>query len=309
MADIFSNLTGTAEVPDALRKIWDATFLIAAEQADVVSPFARTVQVAGKSQRFMIYDNLAIPSALNEREDPASAAMADDYVELLPVQEGQVVSQTDLASFQSGGQLDLAIIQALGQNMAHTVNIRGTRALEASGNASNFNVGGAADASVAATDIMSPTAVNIAYNKLSRESAPRLAGGLFAAMAHDDVLHDLRNSTAANSFVEVNKYTNLTPLTNEIGTYGGFRWFRNNDASIADQPSTGTVDLYKSVFMGADALLMGYNVLPGMRVMPGADKFGRFTHISWYGVFDFKVYNKKNVLVVKSASSLGANAS
>lgn len=307
MADIFTGLTGTAQVPDALRAIWDASFLIAAEQADVVSPFARTVQVAGKSQRFEIYANLAIPTGLNEREDPDSAAMSEDYVDLLPVPEGQVVSSSDLASYQTNGQLDLAILQALGQNMAHTVNLRGTRALEASTNASNFTVGGAADASIAAGDIFTPTAVNLAYNRLSRESAPKLPGNMFAAMAHDDVLHDIRNSTAGNSWVDVNKYTNLTPLSNEIGSYGGFRWFRNNDAYVLDQTGAGLVDIYKTVFMGADALLMGYNTLPGLRATSGADKFGRFTHISWYGVFDFKVYNKKNVLVVKSASSVGAN--
>lgn len=300
------NMSGTTEISDALIQLWDRTVYLSAVQEDVVTPVAIEVPIAGKTQRFVIYTNFAAAtSPLGEYDDATSTAVAESYVDVSPAEYGLTTTRTTLANLQSGGQLTMAIFEGLGRNLGLTKNALATAALEATTNA--LVVGGKAEADVLAGDIMSITEINKVYNKLSRTNVPTLPGGMYIAFAHDDVINDIRGATAAGSWMDTTKYTSTTPLMNEVGAYGGFRWVRNNNANFADQTGAGTVDLYSTCFLGANALIYGVTVTPNPVISGPYDKLNRFLNIGWYGVFQYKIYDVKSVWKLKTAASVGAN--
>jgi N4-gp56 family major capsid protein len=306
MAAFYNNMTTTTSVSDAVIDLWEKTFLLAAYQQDVTSQFADVRQIAGKTDHIMKYTNFAAATTpLTETDDADRAAMAEVPIVVTPLEYGHAVTTTSLASLQTGGQVDLAAIEVTGVNMGRTMNALGVAALEATSNVTAANAGGAA--SNTATDVISLPLINKAYNRLSRANIATVEGGLYVAMAHDDVLYDLRNSTSAGSWMDINKYTNITPLQNEVGAYGGFRWIRNNDCAIDADGGASAVDNYKVSFFGARALVNVVSMAPGLRFTGPFDALARFVNIGWYGVFKFAILDVAAVQQVIVASSVGAN--
>jgi hypothetical protein len=97
-------------------------------------------------------------------------------------------------------------------------------------------------------------------------------------------------------------------LTNEIGSFGGFRWIRNNDCNFADQTGAGTVDVYKTSFFGSRALVNVVSQAPGLRMTGPFDALARFVNIGWYGVMKFAPMDVDALYQLQSASSIGNNA-
>lgn len=303
-----TNLSGTTQVNDALITLWDKAFIIASEQDDVVSQFAMHKPIAGKSDIIPIYSNLAVSTTpLDETEDVVSDALADDKITITPAEYGKVVTTTSLASLQTGGQVDLAKAELVGRNMGRTMNVLATRALEATTNVKT--VGNKAAADILAGDVISLAEVNAIYNKLARANVMTAAGGAYIAFAHDDVINDLRAATGAGSWQDVTKYADpVTALRNEVGMFGGFRWIRNNDCAFADQSGAGLVDIYKTTFIGANALVKGVSKEAGMVATGPYDKLNRFVNLGWYGVLQYLIMQQECVFQLQSASSVGANA-
>ena len=306
MSAFYSNMSGTTEINDALKTLWAGAFQLGFTQNDVVSQFAQRIDVPGAAINVVKYGNLAVDtSALAEYDEATATALSDSKITLTPAEYGQVVSRTSLASLQTGGQLDLAAFQAVGVAAARKMNKLGTAALEASTNA--VAVAGKTISTLATTDILTLTELNKIYNKLARANVPTVEGGLYVAFLHDDVIHDLRNATGAGSWMDTNKYTNVTPLTNEVGAFGGFRIIRNNDCSITARTSTYG-DGYKSSFVGAESLLLGVSKDVGPVVTGPFDNLGRFVNVGYYGVLDMKIGRPESVWTGISTSSVAANA-
>jgi hypothetical protein len=133
--------------------------------------------------------------------------------------------------------------------------------------------------------------------------------GAYVMMAHDDVITDLRAATAVGSWNDVVKYSAPgEALSNEVGMYKGFKIVMNNRATFADQTGAGTVDLYNSYFLGANALGKATS-RPGSIVLSGPfDKLNRFFNLGWYEVSQTAILDNTGLWVGQSASSVGANA-
>lgn len=302
-------MTTVADVDSSIITAFDAGFIVAAEQSDVMSPFVQyRADIGAKAIEFPKYATLAAATTpLTEDEDVASEALVDSKITFLPVEYGKVVTKTALASLQTGGKADLAAARLVGQNLSRTTNILAIRALEAT---TNVIIAGSAgtEAGLAATDVMSAALLNRVYNKLARASIPMLADNLYVAFMHDDVIADLRAGAAAGDWTDVVKYaTPETALRNEVGVYKGFRIVRNNDCAFGDQSGSGTVDIYDSSFMGFNGLGLAVSKAPGL-VITSSDKLNRFVNVGWHGVMKFGLVDTDAVWKLRTASSLGANA-
>ena len=303
-----TNLSGTAQVSDALITLWDRAFIIASEQDDVVSQFADVRTINGKSDIITTYNTLGLATTpLTETEDVVSESMGESKITVTPQEYGNVVTRTSLASLQTGGQVDMAAAQLVGRNMGRTMNKLATLALEASTNVKTVANKAAGD--LLAADVISLAEVNAIYNKLARSNVMSVADGMFIAFAHDDVINDIRAATGAGSWQDVTKYADpVTALRNEVGMFGGFRWIRNNDCAFGDQAGAGTVDVYKTTFMGAQGLVKGVSKEAGMVATGPFDKLNRFVNLGWYGVLQYLILEQQAVWQLQSASSVGANA-
>ena len=301
-------MTTVADVDDSIITAFDAGFIVAAEQADVMSPFVQyRADIGAKAIEFPKYATLsAATTPLDEDDDVVSEALVDTKITFLPVEYGKVVTKTALSSLQTGGKSDLAAARLVGQNVGRTMNILAIRALEAT---TNIIIPGAGtEAGLLAGDVMSATLLNKVYNKLARASIPMLADNLYVAFMHDDVIADLRAGAAAGDWTDVVKYaTPETALRNEVGVYKGFRIVRNNDCAFGDQSGAGTVDIYDSSFMGFNGLGQAVSKAPGL-VITSSDKLNRFVNVGWHAVMKYGIVDTDAVWKVRTASSLGANA-
>lgn len=308
MADYVANLTGSAQIDDSIVEEFAQQVLITNESMGNADQFVSLrTEINSEAISMPIYDRLAINTTpLNEREEIESKALSDSGVKITPKEYGDVVTKTQLASIQSGGKVDLAAAQLVGINMAQTQNRLALMAADQSTNV--LTAGDKAIGSILDTDIMTGSLANKAYNKIAKVSVPGMpqAGGLRVAIAHEDVLSDIRES---NGFEDLKKYGDLGQvLRNVVGVYKGFLWVEDNLATVAADAGDTNTDVYNTYFMGFNALGKGVSLPPQLRMTGPFDKLARFVNVGWYGIFDYKIIQPEALWVAKTAATLGDNA-
>lgn len=308
MADYVANLSGTAQVDDSIMQEFAQQVLITNGEMGRADQFVSLrEEIGSKSISMPVYDRLSVNTTpLNEREEIASKALSDSGVTLTPAEYGDVITKTALSSIQTGGKVDLAAAQLVGINMAQTQNKLALLAADAS---SNYLFGGDATglADLAAGDVMTGTLANKAYNKIARESVPGLpqVGGLRVAIAHEDVLSDIREESG---FEDLKKYEDVAGVVrNAVGVYKGFLWVEDNLCTIEEDGTSG-VDGYNTYFMGFNALGKATSLAPQLRVTGPFDKLARFVNIGWYGVFKYGIIQPEALYVAKTSSSQADNS-
>jgi len=303
-----TNLTGVTQVDDSLVTAFEQLVWMEFGQANVTDGLvSKKVEINAKSISMPKYSRLAkATTPLVETDDITSTALADTKVVFTPVEYGNAVTLTSLASFQTGGLVDAAAAQLIGENWGSTMDQITINAMNAATN--SYIIAGTAEGSVTAGQVASRTFLNYFYNKLSRSSVPKI-GGTYIMVAHDDVVSDLRNDTSTGSFVEVTKYTNaLAALMNEVGMFAGFRIVTDNNAPFADQTGAGTVDIYNSFFLGANALGKATSLAGEMGVTGPFDKANRFYNLYWKEVSHTQILDQAAIWTGRCASAAGANA-
>lgn len=302
------NLSGTAQVDDSIVKEFDAEFRVAlAEQGSAAQLATIKKDFEAESISLPKYEQLALATTpLVETEDPDSEAMQDSKVIVTPKEYGKVVTTTKLASLQTKGMADRAAARLVGINAGRTENRLALIAMDASTNVIFSNAGG--EAAITPADVMTGTLMGQAYNKLARANALGVANGDFVMIAHDDVIHDIREASAAGSWQDAHKYALPEQLLrNEVGMYKGFRVIRDNLSTIGVDAGDATTDVYSSYFVGFNAFGVGISHPIEMRATGPYDKLNRFVNLGHYGVYEYKIVEQDALWVVKSASSVGAN--
>ena len=310
------NLSTTADVDNSIVSEFDTEFRLAFAEQGVGAQFATLKRdIDAKSISLPKYDHLGLAvTPLTEDEDVTSEKLVDSAVVITPAEYGKVVTTTKLANLQTGGMADRAAARLVGINAGRTRNRLALIALDAG---TQIIYGGDATsvATIATTDIMSSSIMGLAFNKLSRESVPGLAGNDYFAIMHDDVIHDIREGSGANSWIDAHKYALPEMLLrNEVGMYKGFRVVRDNLVTIAlsagatEADPAANADVYNSYFMGFNALGEAGSADVEMRATGPFDKLARFINMGWYGCFNFKIVDNQALVVAKTASSVGVNA-
>ncbi len=309
MADFTTVMTSVADVDDSIIQEFDQQFIIATAQQQIMDQFVSyKKEIGAKSIELPKYENLALATTpLTDKEDPASEALIDSKVVLIPAEYGKVVTTTKLANVQTGGTSDRAASRLVGINAGRTQDKLAILAMDASTN-SLFPGSVVAENALVAGDIMASELMNRAYNKLARRSVPGVVGSDFVMVAHDDVIHDLRESSAAGSWLDVNKYALPGEvLKNELGMFRGFRVVRDNLATIGTDAGAGTVDSYRSYFMGFNALGKAVSQEAQLKMTGPFDKLARFLNVGWVGCLKYLIIDQDALEVGISSSSVGSN--
>lgn len=306
MADYVVNLTGSTEVDDSIVKEFSQQVIITHGEIGNADAFVSMKEEIGNTSGISmpVYNHLAInTTALNEREELESKQLSDSGITLIPAEYGDVITKTTLASLKTGGKVDLAAARLVGINMAQVQN---KLALMAADQSTNVLFGGGVGAigDVGAAHVMTGALADKAYNKLSRRSVPGLpqALGAYVAIAHDDVLADIRNSAG---FEDLKKHQAPEELArNIVGFYKGCYWVRDNLSTIAMNAGASNTEVYSTYFLGFNGLGKATSLAPQVRFTGPFDKLARFANIGWYGVFKYGIVQPEAVWVVKTASSV-----
>jgi len=302
------NLTDAAAVDDSIVLEYDSQFIIASEQEKVMDQFVSyKKQIDAKSIDFSKYAQLSLATTpLVEADDPNSEALVDSKITLTPAEYGNVVTTTKLANLQSGGKADLAAARLVGLNAGRTEDKLAILAGE--GSANELTPTGGAENTLVAGDVMTVTFLNSLYNKLARSSVQPLSDGMFVAIMHDDVIHDLRNSSGAGSWQDIKKHTDPSEiLRNEVGQIAGFKIIRDNHISVNTDAGAAAVDTYHTLCMGFNALGKAVSKEVGMVASGPFDKLGRFVNMGHYGVYQYGIVDQDALYMGTTASSVGIN--
>lgn len=308
MADFTSDMTKAATMDNSQVLLYWQGVLFAAQPYLVATQVATVKEdINAKSIQFSKIGDLTVSTtALTDGVDPDSEAMSDTAVTLTPAEHGKVVTTTRLASLQTGGKVDVAAIQAVGIHMGKQLDKQAVEALDAFGGTIIYPNSATAASNLATSDVMDKLFAGRLFNKLSRAAIPGINGS-YIGIAHDDVLHDLREDAGAGSWTDVNKYSNLMPVLNgEVGMFKGIRWLNSGNATLTAD-SNGTIDSYKVNVVGLNALGYAVSQAPRMVISGPYDKLQRFVNIGWYGVVHYDTIQAENQVQGICASSVGAN--
>lgn len=310
MANYTVVMTGTGEVAPEVLAGLGASFTVAARQ-NLADQITRRQLASDRNQRTFSFSKIlelsdALPTALNEYEDPASVPLAGASTTFTAQEHGLVVTKTELADIISGGALGREAAVKVGNSAARFLDRQVADALGAGTNA--MFAGAGTEAGLVATDVMTPALLNRAYNALSKSGATKDAQGYFRAILHPDQILDLKNQVGSNSWTDVMKYADPGALLRgEVGAMSGFRIIESTAFAPVDAAGAGTVDVYQAVFFGADALGQGINVGPELRIT-SSDKLARFVNIGWYYCGVMGIIAQEQVFRIATASSIGVNA-
>lgn len=298
--------TLAANLGDSQIALMDAAFLISGTDKIVIDQVTTIKrEFMAKSIDLPRYTKLAkATTPLTDGTAPTPVALADTKVTITPAEQGNVTTTTNLANLQTGGKADLAAAQLHGQNMAETANALGLIVGEAGSNILLANAA-ASEAAIVAGDTVQASDLNYVYNRLSRANVPMFPGETYIAVAHPDVLEDVKLLTG---FVEIQKYKDAgVLLQNEIGVFKGFRWLSSAGVTINTDAGAAAVDTYHTQFYGINGIGKAVSQEPRLVISGPFDALQRELNIGWYGVFKYSIVDSDAHWIITSSSSLGAN--
>lgn len=208
-------------------------------------------------------------------------------------------------------QVEPAIVNILGKNMVDTLDklvqnvvdgsthIIGKNATVVKTEATAFS-----EAAVAVGDNFDSTVARDAVALLRRRNAHGRDGAdQFLAVIHPDVAVDVMSDTL---WLNPHQYVDTQNIYNaEVGSYLGARYVMNPRATIvADGASSAKV--YRTYFLGAQAVVEATVREPGTVIGPQTDKLRRFFPIGWYAHAGWGIYRPEAIQIARTTSSISA---
>lgn len=312
MADLFSTITDKGVMDQSQILKWQQGVILAAqEQTNFYkgSPLiSQEVTTDGVSASFIKFAQTAGSGTLTDGEEVTSTAVVDSKVTITLAEHGAVITTTDLGDVVTDGRLNAYAPELIGRDMGNYIDKYYIQLLEGSSN--EYIVTQAAESSLLAANVITPTYFEKAYVFLRANNIPKVVDDSYVAVVHPHVLSDLRNATGAGSFEDVYKYLGKEEiLRNEVGKFRGFKIIESSNVTINADAGDTNVDTYHTSFFGGNALGAAWSqrVSPRATMVTGTDKLDRFVHIGWKGIFAGALVDSNASCIVTSASAFGAN--
>lgn len=288
---------------------------------DAVADVKPTRQsMPGSSVVFTQISDLNVAStALNESVDVDAVALADANVTVTLVEYGNAIITTAKLRGTSYLDVDETVANVIGFNAGVSQDTITRDVLKAGTNVRYGSGGGSlptARNTIEPSDVLRANDVRRALADLRGQNVATF-GGYYAAFIHPDVSYDLRGETGAAAWRDPHTYSQPEQIwTGEVGAFEGFRFMETPRAPVfADAGSSTTLtDVYRTLFMGRQALAKAYSMADGNgahpRVVetPVVDHLRRFQGWGWYWLGGYSIFRQASLRAVESASSIGTNA-
>ena len=155
---------------------------------------------------------------------------------------------------------DMLDMTAIDNNIAEAGRVLGDQAglsldsivreiLNAGTNVQYGNGSKSARSALTADDVLSVDAVRRAVTTLKRMNAKKINGD-YVAIIHPDVAYDLMSDP---KWEAVATYNPKNLYTGEIGRLYGVRFVETSEAKIFEKAGAGSINVYSTLFLGADA--------------------------------------------------------
>jgi len=286
--------------------LMDKSFLIAGEDNIVIDQITSIKKdINAKSIQMPIYTKMdKATTPLVDGTDVDAPALEDTEKTLTPVEYGNAIVTTLLAKLQTGGMSDRAGAKLVGINMRESLNAVGLQVGEAGSNVLIAN-GKTLETDLVATDVIQDGDLSYVHNRLHRANVPKFDSDLYVAVAHPDVLDDIKLN---DGFEGVQKYADaMVLLKNELGIYKGFRWLSSTGVTTNSNAGNANVDTYHTQFYGQNGLGKAVSKVPTLVITGPFDKLGRTLNIGWLAVVKYELIDTDAQYLITSASTYGAN--
>jgi N4-gp56 family major capsid protein len=304
-------LTGTSAVSNLVRTAYDQYVRMALRSIPVMRSLAdvKPVQQAmpGSSVVFSIYSDLAqATSTLTEATDVSSIALGNPNQITVTLNEyGSAVTTTKKLNMTSFNDVDTALADIIAYNAADSIDAVVAAVLTGAGN-TNIIYGGNATTTntIDSADTMAVTDIRQAVTELRTNKALPRIGELYAAYLHPRQTADLRAETGTGGFQELSKYTDRTPfVAGAVGVIEGA--FVVETPRVPFAANSGSVNVYKAVIAGREALAEAQGQDISTVIGPEIDALRRFRTIGWYYFGGFARLREAALYRIESAATNG----
>ena len=303
------NLTGTSAISNLVQTAYDQYVRMALRSIPVMRSLAdvKPVQQAmpGSSVVFSIYSDLAqATSTLTEASDVSSIALGNPTQVPVTLNEyGSAVTTTKKLNLTSFNDVDQALADIIAYNAADSIDAIVAAVLTGG---SNVLYAGTATSTntVTATQKMTVSLLRQAVTELRTNKALPRIGELYAAYLHPRQTADLRAETGTGGFQDLSKYVDRTPfVAGAVGVIEGA--FVVETPRVPFAANTGSVNVYKAVVAGREALAeaMGQDI--STVVGPQIDALRRFHTIGWYYFGGFSLLRQAALYRIETAATNG----
>jgi N4-gp56 family major capsid protein len=259
----------------------------------------------GSSVVFSIYSDLAqATSTLTETTDVSSIALGNPNQVTVTLNEyGSAVTTTKKLNLTSFNDVDSALADIIAYNAADSIDAVVAAVLTGG---SNVIYAGTATTTNTITSSMTISTSDIrqAVVELRTNKALPRIGELYAAYLHPRQSADLRAESGTGGFQELTKYVERTPFTaGAVGVLEGA--FIVETPRVPFAANSGSVNVYKAVVAGREALAeaMGQNI--STVIGPEIDALRRFRTIGWYYMGGFNRLREAALYRIESAATNG----
>ena len=308
-------ISTTVDMSDVKLQLVDEMFLMELDATAIANQFASmAIQDAKGSWKVPIFDNMAVPaSALGENALTSAALVKQGAraIEFNPVKESAGVAHTEESEIVTNGQINDAAALNVGRTAGKVKGLRATQALDANiATAGGYAIQadanlvidtGAIDVdTITGTDLYSYATAKKARAHLENMEAELFDGQYYFALAHTDVIEDLKEDT---KWQDKAKYAQPEQLkTGEVGALNGIRYIRNPQATKV--ANVGTVDVYRTHVFGVNAFGVANDKLETLIVKPIPDDLSESQYYNAYKMFiEYKIVMRDALVTVLSAAS------
>ena len=269
----------------------------------------------GASVTFTKFNDLAAATTpLSETTDIDAVALSDAQVSLTLAEYGNAINTSFRVRATSFINLDRPAANIVGYNaglsldtIARDVMQAGTNVRYASTATSRVTVGAAM--------VLTAAQIRRARVDLVNANVPTF-NGYYAAVIHPDVAYDIRGETGGAGWRDPHVYSQPAEIwSGEMGAFEGFRFIESPRAPVfVDAGVTSTVDVYRSLFFGRQAMAKAYSTWEGRGVYPIVimgpviDKLKRLQPVGWHFFGAYGLFRQEALRAVEHSSSLAVNA-
>lgn len=280
--------------------------------ADVKSTDATPDQ--GATLTFTKFNDMAAATTpLSETVDIDAVAISDAQVSLTLAEYGNGVNTTFRVRATSFIGLDRPVANLVGYNAGLSLDTL-ARDIMAAGTNVDYSNAATSRVTVAATHTLSAAEVRKAKAVLTNNNVATF-NGYYAAVIAPFVAYDLRGEVGAAAWRDPHTYSQPEQIWNgEVGSFEGFRFMESPRAPMfPDGGVGGTVDVYRTLFFGRQAMAKAYSTYEGRGALPivimgpVVDKLKRFQPVSWHWYGKYGIFRQESLYAWESASTLGAN--
>lgn len=258
-------------------------------------------------------DMAAATTPLSETVDIDAVAISDAQVSLTLAEYGNGVNTTFRVRATSFIGLDRPVANLVGYNAGLSLDTLARNIIQAG---TNIRYASTAVSRVTVGAAMVLTAAHVRRANADLKAANVATfNGMYAAVIDPMVAYDLRGETGAAAWRDPHTYSQPEQIWNgEIGSFEGFRFMESPRAPIfADAGVGGTVDVYRTLFFGRQAMAKAYSTYEGRGALPivimgpVVDKLKRFQPVSWHWFGQYGLFRQEALRAIESSSSIGAN--